>query len=398
MTSRVALAISLLALAGCGQQRAHDARFSDDEWSRIAALSPLPALPLNPTNLHADDAAAAALGKQLFEDTGLSANGDVACATCHLSEKLFTDGLPVAVALGRGRRNTPSILLSAYSRWQTWDGAADSPWAHPILALENPVEHGTSRLAVAHRVASVYRTEYTAIFGALPGLEDAQRYPADGKPGDAAWEAMAEADRFAVNRVIANAGKALEAFERSVARSVGQTPLDRYLAGDPGAIDERAKQGLGHFVRRGCISCHDGPLLSDQDFHALRTPDDAEGGPDSGRLGGVAVALASALRADGPHSDAPGAWPLIESADDRTQLGQFRTPSLRGVALTAPYGHAGALSTLAAVIEHDATAGLPADDSRAQGVADSALIPFVLGANEVGELVAFLESLTPSAP
>jgi cytochrome c peroxidase len=264
------------------------------------------------------------------------------------------------------------------------------------FTLEEPAEDGTTRLEVAHRIAAVYRAPYTAIFGELPPLDDAGRFPPVGKPGDAAWESMTDEDRFAVERVIANLGKALEAFERQLARSAGDTPLDRYLAGDLEAMTPRARDGLASFVRRGCISCHDGPLLSDQDFHALRMPDDELAGPDRGRMDGIAVALASSFRADGPHSDAPDAWPLIEQLDDPTKLGQFRTPSLRGVALTAPYGHAGTLETLAEVIRHDAMGGLPPDDPRALGTSDPALFPFEPGPDEVEALVEFLESLNPA--
>jgi cytochrome c peroxidase len=393
------LPILLLATTACTdtpeQEQLVDGRFTASEWERVTALSPLMPPRPNPTNAVADEPAAAALGAQIFEDPGFSAEGDVSCATCHVAELLFTDGLPVAVARGRGRRNTPSILLSAYSRWQTWDGAADSPWAHPILALENPLEHGTTRLAVAHRIASTYSDPYSDLFGDLPPLEDAARFPASGKPGDPAWEGMTEEDRFAVDRVVANVSKTLEAFEREVARGVGDTPLDRYLAGELEAMTPLARDGLASFVRRGCISCHDGPLLSDQDFHALRTPDDEEGGPDHGRMAGIDVALASPFRADGMHSDDPDAWPLTEQSNDSTKLGQFRTPSLRGVALTAPYGHAGTLETLEDVILHDAAGGLPADDPGAVGVADSALFPFEPEPGEVEALVAFLHALTP---
>ncbi len=389
-----------LALVGCGSEApvaspAPDPFFTAAEWRRIRRLSPVPAAPRSPTNRYADNPRAALLGRALFEDTGFSRDGRVACATCHQPGRAFADGRPVAVGRDRGTRNTPSLHFVAFGRWKLWDGAADSLWSQPLLALENPREHATTRLAVAHRVATAYRARYEEVFGPLPPLDDRARFPDEARPGDAAWEAMRADDREAVNRVAANFGKAIEAYERTL--TAAAAPFDRYVAGAVDAISPQARDGLALFLRVGCVGCHDGPLLSDQDFHNLRVPDDPMAGGDPGRLAGIAVALASPLNAAGAFSDDRAAWPLTGYAPHPSQRGQFRTPSLRGVALTAPYGHAGALATLADVVRHDARGGLAADDPRAVGDADPGLIPFDVSDAQVAALVAFLESLTPDA-
>ena len=94
---------------------------------RIFQHSPLPAPPANETNRYAEDAAAAALGRQLFFDARLSADGTISCATCHDQARGFTDGLPVTKGLAEGSRNTLSLWNSAYHRWQYWDGSRTPP-------------------------------------------------------------------------------------------------------------------------------------------------------------------------------------------------------------------------------------------------------------------------------
>lgn len=370
-----------------------DGRFREEDWNQVRRLTAWHPLPASPTNRFADDPRAAALGRRLFEDPSFSADGRVACATCHDPARSFTDGRPVAEALGRGTRNTPSILYAGYFAWQMWDGVADSLWAQPILAVENPREHGFSRLALAHRLASAYRAEYEAVFGPLPALEDAARFPTAGRPGDGPWEAMRAEDRDAVNRVAANFGKAIEAFERAL--PAPRSAFDRYAAGEWSALSPRAKDGAVLFVRLGCVHCHSGALLSDDNFHSIRAPDDAMGGPDPGRIDAVPRVLTSEFNADGPYSDAPGG----RHGDLRavpSDVGRFRTPTLRGVARTAPYTHAGTLATLADVVRHDARQGLDPGDPRSLGAVEPDLLPRVeVSDDEVAALVAFLEALNP---
>src|SRR5205823_6277204 len=108
-------------------------------------------------------------------------------------------------------RNSLTILEGARARWMFWDGRADSVWSQALVPLENPDEMGFTRLALAHRIAQSYRANYEAIFGPLPALDDASRFPPDGRPGQPAWDGMAPADQISINRVFTNIGKAIEA-------------------------------------------------------------------------------------------------------------------------------------------------------------------------------------------
>ncbi|MGL4651653.1 MAG: cytochrome-c peroxidase, partial [Caldilineaceae bacterium] len=150
------------------------AAWSESERAAIAslALDSLPPLPPDPSNRFADDPAAATLGRTLFFDARLSASGTVSCASCHLPEKFFTDGRPLAQGEGAFARHTMSLLGAAWSPWLTWDGKADSLWSQALLPLENAQEHGLDRTAFAHLLARDHAAAYEAIFGALPPLEE----------------------------------------------------------------------------------------------------------------------------------------------------------------------------------------------------------------------------------
>ncbi|MFO0710574.1 MAG: cytochrome c peroxidase [Sandaracinus sp.] len=306
------------------------------------------ALPVARGNRYADDERAARLGRAIFYDEGFANVPDVSCARCHAPERAFTDGMAVSEVIAGmpGARNSPSLLVSGrLSGFFLWDGRADSLWSQPLGALENPIEMGTTRLEIAHRVADVptYREPYEAIFGALPSLEDEARFPPVGMPGQPSWEGMSEPDRDAVNRVVANVGKALEAYMRRIVS--GPSALDRYLDGDRDAMSPDARRGLARFVETGCTGCHVGPMLTDQSFHAGREMH------DRGRAQGIETLLASPFNAAGPYFDADAGealeLPLGPEASDEHA---FRTPSLRNVTLTAPYEHDGS-RTLAQILE-----------------------------------------------
>ncbi len=148
------------------------AHWSEDELRLIASLSldALPPLSPDPSNRVADDPAAAELGHRLYFDTRLSSNGQVACATCHKPELMFTDGLPLAVGVGIGPVHTPSLVGLAYSPWFYWDGRKDSQWAQALAPLEAKHEHATDRIQLLQLLStdSDYRVMYEDIFGELP--------------------------------------------------------------------------------------------------------------------------------------------------------------------------------------------------------------------------------------
>lgn len=374
----------------------HDGRFTRDQWDMIRAMTPVPPPPPSPTNAHADDPRAASLGRALFADARLSPSGSVSCASCHRADLAFADGLPRGVGLAEVDRNTPSVLFAAHTRWQFWDGRADSLWAQALGPLESPAEMGSSRLYVAHAMARHYAAEYAAVFGPLPPLDDGARFPAAGRPGDPAWEAMAPADRDAVNRVFANVGKALEAFERTL--RTGPTPLDRYAAGEVAALTERQRDGLRRWFEAGCIQCHHGPLLTDGSFHNITAPTGRlDGRPDPGRFDAIATLLASEFRADGPYSDArEAAEHLAGLAPVEAMRGQFRTPALRAVALTGPWGHGGTFRRLDDLMLHYAEASRRRMVTTSAGPEDPHLVDFHVVDGTIEELVGFHDALTPT--
>jgi cytochrome c peroxidase len=299
-------------------------------------------------NRYGDDPRAAALGRAIFFDAGFSTvPGGVSCATCHAPEMAFTDGLATSEVIPGMPvpRNSPTLYDVARNEgFFFWDGRADSLWSQPLFAFENAIEMRFTRLEIAHRIGTTYRADYEAIFGALPPLSDAARFPPSGRPGDPAWEAMAAADRDAVNRVAANVGKALEAYMRRLV--TGPSPFDLYLAGDRDALDAEQRRGLQRFVASGCASCHSGPQLTDDEFH----PSTFGALPDRGRAAGIEILLASEFNSAGPYFDADAgpALPLPTgptAADERA----FRTPSMRNVVRTAPYQHDGS-RTLEAIL------------------------------------------------
>ena len=230
-----------------------------------------------------------------------------------------------------------------------WDGRADSLWSQPLFAFEKPEEMDFSRLELAHTLyVSPFREKFEKVFGAMPDLTDIARFPAKGRPGDAAFDRMTTADRDAINRVAANVGKTLDAYMRRVA--TGRAALDRYLLGEKAALSDAEKKGLTAFVRAKCISCHSGPTLSDGKFYDMKVPLAAGALPDTGRADGLKVLAANIFNADGPYYDRDGTTPPTIPQPTAADVGTFRTPTLREVARTAPYAHNGAYPTLEAFL------------------------------------------------
>lgn len=387
------------------------------ERARLATLSPLPAVPPDPTNRYADDPRAAALGQMLFFDADLSgplleasalgavgARGTMSCRTCHGGPALDDQrSQPNQTSIGAklGGRNAPPVLNSAFYAWTNWGGRFDSQWSLVLGAIENPEVMNGNRLAVAHTVFAKYRAEYDALFPvpldpALdPAAPDAARFPPDGKPRPAdapqgAWEGMSEADRAHVDQVFANVGKAIAAYMRLlVARDA---PFDRFAAGDDDAISPAARRGYRLFLQH-CESCHRGPHFADDRFHAIGV---VQFGPrvpevDLGRFTDVVPLLASRFNTAGPHSDGPSK--LDGLVQDPAQRGQFRTPTLRNVAVTAPYMHTGGLATLDAVVRfYNVGGGNVKDVTKSPELAPLGLTPA-----QQADLVAFLEALTDTA-
>lgn len=388
---------------------------SPAELAELAKQSPLPAVPADPTNAYADNAAAAKLGQMLFFDKsysgalsvaddgtngGLGAVGDtgkVACASCHAVGSDALDdrrSQPGAVSLGTGlgTRNALGAVNSAFYAWTNWGGRFDSQWSLPLGVAEGAGTMKSTRLQIAHVLHAKYRTEYDAVFPTPldpdldPAAANASRFPTSGKPGDASWTAMDANDQEIVTRIYVNYGKALAAYMRTLVSR--DAPFDRFIAGDTMAISEAAQRGAKLFLSKGCVSCHSGPSFSDDQFHALLAP----AVTDLGRFNDVGPLLASPFNVDGAYSDDTTTGKLDGLAQDAGQKGQFRTKSLRNIAGAGPYMHSGQLATLEDVIDfYDQGGG----DAGSSGITkDSRLMPLGLSAGDKADLVEFLKTLS----
>lgn len=396
---------------------------SAETASLILSLSPPPLPPADPTNRLSADPRAAHFGRFLFFDTALSGSGTMNCATCHKPELAFTDGLPVAEAASTGTRNTPSILNAAHYPWLNWDGSADTLWMQAARPLEAAHELNSTRTTVAKAIAldPERRAAYEAIFGKLPPASRFESMPdratpsaEAGSPDHNAWLTMPEPDRDLATQVFVNICKAIAAYEHRLTSR--NSPFDRFAnALATGDLQEWANQGNPGFGQTelagfelfagqaDCIACHAGPFFSDFAFHSVRVAPTA--GPpqiDPGRYDALGALVANPLNSAGPHSDdpqSPRASRLTYLTNPGTNWGRFRTPSLRNVAVTAPYMHAGQFESLDRVLDHYSTFehALPPDHHDAQ---ERLLRPLNLSPDQRNAIIAFLHALTdiPSDP
>ena len=394
------LTVALLVALATGTSSATPL-WSADELKVLRSLwiGTLPPAPVNPSNQYADDPAAAALGRSLFSHTRLSANNRVSCATCHKPSHGFTDSSPTGRGVGVGTRRTMPIAQAVYSPWQFWDGRADSLWSQALGPVENPLEHGSTRTEVARALATRYRRPYERVFGPLPNLSDSQRFPMRASPiGDGpaklAWAGMALADRHVINRVYANFGKSIEAFERSL--RVRPTRFDGYVAGILEApvrhtsLSSSEIAGLRLFIGKGqCVTCHNGPMFSNAGFANTGVPARRGSRLDTGRIDGARKAVADLFNCKGAYSDAGGRnCDELEFMvlDQPSQVRAFKVPSLRGVGQRAPYMHSGQFASLTQVINHYDRA-----PKALRGTSE--LKPLHLTAHERRDLSAFLMTL-----
>jgi cytochrome c peroxidase len=360
------------------------------------SLRELPAAPDDPSNAWQASESAAALGRQLFFDARFSRDQAVACASCHDPARQFQDGKPVGEGQGAGSRRSMPIVAAGYGPWLFWDGRKDSLWSQALGPLEDPDEHGGNRLGYTRLMQAHYQQSYVDVFGPLPDLS---RLPQDasplGTPAErAAWQMMSNADRDAVSRVFANMGKAIAAYERTLHHEPSR--LDRYIEG-AGTLTPRQMRGMRLFLGKGqCVSCHNGPLLTDQQFHNTGVPPRDASRPDAGRSHAVAKVRADEFNCLGRYSDARAeqCQELRFLEEDDQMEGAFRTPSLRGVASRAPYMHAGQFASLKAVVRHYVEAPRAAlGRSELRRIHGEGRAPIRLSAAERRDLVAFLQAL-----
>lgn len=399
----LASAILLAALAQAPE-------WTESERAKLATHTPLADAPANPTNAVADDERAARLGQRLFFEKRFSANGELACASCHDPARDFADGKQVFEGLARGERNTPSLWNVAHNRWFFWDGRADSLWAQAAQPLEGAPELGSDRAHIARVLASdaSLRARYTELFGALPVVADLPEHARPvvdepEHPHQRAWAALDASRQRELTRVLANVGKSLEAYQRKLVR--GDADFDRYAAAlerneAASELSESAQRGLRTFIgKANCRSCHGGPAFSDGEFHNIGVP--ALGGgaaSDPARYAAIEHLQRDELNALGEFSDARDgehALQLRTLVRGPQNFGEWRTPSLRNVALSAPYMHQGQFATLRDVVRYYSTLD---GATRVGHHQELTLRPLNLSEAEIDDLVAFLESLTGAPP
>jgi cytochrome c peroxidase len=248
-----------------------------------AGLPPVPVPDDNPMT-----AEKVALGKMLYFDKRLSSDGTVSCATCHDPKMAWAEHTPTSTGIGKqvGGRNAPTVINAAYATSQFWDGRAPSLEAQALGPVENPIEMGHKMEAVLAAFAKIpeYQKRFQEVFGREINREDF--------------------------------GRAIAAFERTVLS--GNSPYDKFKAGDQGALNEAQKRGMQTFEDAGCSGCHAPPLFSNYRFYNAGVGMDKEK-PDPGRK---------------------------EVTGRDRDLGAFRVPALREVAGTHPYFHDGSAATL----------------------------------------------------
>ncbi len=308
------------------------------------------------------------LGRYLFYDTRLSVNNEMSCATCHEQSLAFTDGK--AKSDGTTGDVTPrgsmSLANIAYSSRLTWaNHLLDRLEDHALnpLFAEDPIEMGMSGLE--DRLITLFSTD--ALYAEM--FVDA--FPDDDAPYS-----------------IANLTKALAAFQRNLLSY--NTPFDDYMSGNPDALSDSAKRGLGLFLseRLECFHCHGGFNLSDSLTHEA-TPFDEVAFHNTGLY----------------NIDGEGAYPhpnqgIYSLTGDPLDMGRFKAPTLRNITKTAPYMHDGSIETLREVIAHYAAGGRTISEGEHAGVGSenpykSEFVPgFIISEEEITDLLSFLSTLT----
>lgn len=327
--SRIGVVLVLAAsaaVAACGGDSALEAAAEPESW--LSVPGDFPALPSPSDNELTEERAA--LGKRLFFDRRLSRTEEISCASCHVQSAAFSDPRRFSVGVeGRvGARNAPALVNAAWGKSFFWDGGVPSLELQAIGPIQNELEMDMTLEAVAERLSSdaALVADFVTSYGEGPS-------------------------EFTIPRAIASFVRALVS---------GDSAYDRFRRGDRSALSPAAQRGLALFTgeRGECFHCHaDFNLAIDEFRNNGIAPDD----PDRGR----AIITLSEL-----------------------DVGRFKVPTLRNIAVSAPYMHDGSLETLTDVVEQYDAGG------RGHPNTDPLLKPLGLSSEEKQDLVRFLESLT----
>lgn len=300
-----------------------------------------------------------ALGKELFFETRLSGNGKRSCATCHLPEKYFTDGLKQSIAFDEQnvvRRNAPSVLYTAYQHNNFWDGRAPT-LAHQVLDVTAS--------------ANEMNADIKLVVQRLMADRKYRRYFAKAFPGEKPQESI----------TIQHIAGAISAYEKSL--PVMTSAFDKYMNGDKAALSARQVSGFNIFMGKAqCGTCHFAPL-----FNGLLPPL-----YDISEMESLGITTNADF--DKPVADTDsGRYHIMPSP---FYIGSFKTPTVRNAAKTAPYMHNGSLQNLTEVMEFynkGGGKGMGLDQPN-QTLSDK---PLNLTQEEIADVVSFIESLTDEA-
>lgn len=311
------------------------------------------------------DAARVALGQKLFFDGRLSADGTVACATCHDPEKGFTDQLQTSTGIGKkkGTRNSPSVLNALYNEMQFWDGRAGTLEDQAKLPIVNPIEMGMKDgAAVTAALVKIpeYDAEFKKVFGRAPTFDD-----------------------FA---------NAIAAYERT--QMAFSSRFDKFIAGDEKVFTAQEKRGWAVFNGKGrCNACHafnpTSPLFTDNKFHNIGIAAHKQNFNELAQKGIKLVNSSDAEAVDRAALETDmselGRFLVTKQAKD---VGAFKTPGLRNLLVTQPYFHDGSQATLWDAMDHYNKGGIH------NPFLDGGVVPLGLSEPEIDDLVAFLATLT----
>ncbi len=350
--------------------------FTGDETAIILSLGPWPVeVERDASNRLSGNPVAIDFGRGLFGDVRLSADSNASCASCHLPDRQFMDGLPRGVGLKTVDRNTIALANLRQNRWYGWAGQSDNLWAQSLRPIVDARELGATPALIASRIRR--HGDLSRLYSECVGTD------ADGHSDDL---------------VLVNVAKALAAYQETLVtpRTAFDEFRDSLEAGETSNYPGAARRGLKLFVGKGrCAVCHTGPNFTHGEFHSIGLPHFVgDGRVDGGRFSGIQALKASPYNRIRQYSDeaevSARRAPVNFVALNQRNWGEFRVPSLRNVANTAPYMHDGSLATLEEVVRHYSEI----DMERLHTDGESLLQPLGLSDQEVADIVAFLETLS----
>jgi len=340
----------------------------------IAAPLGLPPVPVPANNPQTPEKIA--LGDRLYHDERFSADGKVSCSTCHAREKGFTDNLRVSKGFNglTGTRNAPTVINAAYYTSQFWDGREPDLEGQSKQPPVNPVEGG---LKNHDPIIEVIRgdKDYTSAFKQVFNVN---------------------ADEINMDHV----SMAIASFERTIV--AGDSAFDKYMyGGDKSALNEAQQRGLAVYLGKGrCVSCHvieeTQALFTDNRFHNIGVGFKKIKGKESETAAQMLAAKRKGADVDKTVLTQENMSELGRFAvtENPTEVGAFKTPTIRNIAVTAPYMHDGSLETLEEVVDFYNNGGRLKESDPVSGFISGGIKPLNLTDQEKKDLVAFMNALT----